>query len=212
MKKWKVDSRAFAYWEEDGYWYPATITQVDGDDIEICYDYDNEKEVVTEDYLVELSVAEGDEVESWSAANESFYLATIKEIQGDRILVEYENGITEWTDLTKLRVSGDWQVDDGVFAYWEDDGYWYPATIIEIDGDEITIEYDSGEEEITNGDYLIDLYVEVGDEVESLWEKDDKYYAATVLEVRDEDVLVKYEDGSTEWSNYERLRLADQEE
>ena len=106
-----------------------------------------------------------------------------------------------------------YSVNDRVFAYSEDDEYYYPATITQIDGDDIYVRYDDGEEEWTNSDYLSDLAVEVGEEVEAMWSEDEEYYPAEVLAVRGEQVQIAWdEDGSEEWTTMSSLRSWDDEE
>ena len=104
-------------------------------------------------------------------------------------------------------------VNDRVFAYWEADEYYYPATITEIDGDSIYIRYDDGNEEWTESDYLSDLAVEVGEKVEAMWSEDERYYYAEVLAVKGEQVQVAwYDESGEEWVAMSALRSWDDEE
>jgi hypothetical protein len=105
-----------------------------------------------------------------------------------------------------------WNVGDRAFAYWEEDEYYYPATITQIDGDDIHVRYDTGEEEWTNNDYLAEMKVEVGDAVESQWSEDGEYYPAEVTAVNGEQVQVLYEDDSEEWTSINNLRAWYEEE
>ena len=59
-----------------------------------------------------------------------------------------------------------WNEGDRTFAFWDEDEYFYPATIIKIEGDDIFIRFDTGEEEWTDSDYLEEFMVEVDDQVE----------------------------------------------
>lgn len=103
-------------------------------------------------------------------------------------------------------------IKNRVFAYSEDDEYYYPATITQIESDDIYIRYDDGEEEWTTSDYLSPLEVAVGDEVESLWSEDEEYYMAEVLEVKGEQVRIQWEDDeSEEWTTLSALRSWDDE-
>jgi hypothetical protein len=99
-----------------------------------------------------------------------------------------------------------WKVGDRAFAYWEADEYYYPATITDIEEDEIHIRYDSGEEEVTNADYLEDLTVEVGEEVECASAEDGEYYSAWIAEVTGEQVRVTYEDDTEETTTMSNIR------
>ena len=99
-----------------------------------------------------------------------------------------------------------WSVNDRAFAYWEADEYYYPATITEIEGDDIYIRYDTGEEEWTTADYLAEMKIEVGDAVEAKWSQDEAYYPAQVAETRGEEVRVIYDDSNEEWISLSNLR------
>ncbi len=213
MESWHVGDRLFAYWEADGYWYPATIIGIDGDDIEIRYDDGNEEKTSAE-YVEDLEVSEDDVVEARSAQDNAYYEAVVTTIEGDRLQVTYEDGSTEWTSLGQLRVAEweGWEPDDRVFAYWEPDGYFYPATVVEVTDDNVSVRYDDGEEEVTDESYLEDLAVEVGDYLENRSSEDDLYYAAEVVDIQDDKIQVKYEDESTEWTDVSTLRVQAEEE
>ena len=100
-----------------------------------------------------------------------------------------------------------WTEGNRVFAFWDEDEYFYPATIVTIDGDDIFVRFDTGEEEWTNADYLEEFIVEVDDEVECKSAQDNLYYDVLVLEVDGDRVEVEYEDETTEWSSLSRLRF-----
>ncbi|MBA3533875.1 MAG: DUF4537 domain-containing protein [Ardenticatenales bacterium] len=102
-----------------------------------------------------------------------------------------------------------WDVGDRVFAYWEEDEYYYPATITEITDDSIRIRFDdSDEEEWTDTDDMAEYSLSVGDAVEAFWEEDKEYYPGEVLEINGEDILVVFdEDGSQQWTKLGSLRM-----
>jgi hypothetical protein len=100
-----------------------------------------------------------------------------------------------------------WTEGNRAFAFWDEDEYFYPATIVTIEGDDIFIRFDTGEEEWTNADYLEEFIVEVDDEVECKSTQDNLYYDVTVLDVDGDRVEVEYEDETTEWSTLSRLRF-----
>ena len=105
-----------------------------------------------------------------------------------------------------------WNEGDRTFAFWDDDEYFYPATIVTIDGDDIFVRFDTGEEEWTNAEYLEEFIVEVDDEVECKSTQDNLYYDVTVLDVDGDRVEVGYEDETSEWSTLSRLRFFVDEE
>ncbi len=100
-----------------------------------------------------------------------------------------------------------WTEGNRAFAFWDEDEYFYPATIVTIEGEDIFIRFDTGEEEWTDADYLEEFLVEVDDEVECKSAKDNLYYDVIVLDVDGERVEVEYEDETTEWATLSRLRF-----
>jgi len=100
-----------------------------------------------------------------------------------------------------------WTEGNRAFAFWDEDEYFYPTTIIALDGEDIFIRFDTGEEEWTNADYLEEFIVEVDDEVECKSTQDNLYYDVTVLDVDGDRVEVEYEDETSEWSTLSRLRF-----
>ena len=100
-----------------------------------------------------------------------------------------------------------WNEGDRTFAFWDDDEYFYPATILSIEGDDISIRFDTGEEEWTDADYLEEYKVEVDEQVECKSAKDDLFYDVIVINPDGDRVEVEYEDGTTEWTTLSRLRF-----
>lgn len=100
-----------------------------------------------------------------------------------------------------------WNEGDRAFAFWDEDEYFYPATILKIEDEDIFIRFDTGEEEWTNADYLEAFEVEPDEEVECRSAQDDMYYDVIVLEVNGNNVEIEYEDETTEWTTLNRLRF-----
>jgi hypothetical protein len=212
MESWRAGNRALAFWDADGYWYPATIVSINKDgDIEIKYD-DGDEEVTDAEFLEDLVVEVGDYVECLSADDNSYYEAEVLEVQGDRVKVGYEDDTSEWTTITNLRVPDfdTWEVGDGVFAYWEDDSYFYPAEITAIDDEGIHLRYEDGTEEVSDPDYLETLEVMVGEGVECR-ASDGQYYEAQIVDLDEGRVQVEYEDESTEWTEMRNIRIPAEE-
>ena len=105
-----------------------------------------------------------------------------------------------------------WTEGNRAFAFWDEDEYFYPATIVSIDGEDIFVRFDTGEEEWTTADYLEEFLVEVDDEIECKSAKDNLYYDVIVINLDGERVEVEYEDETTEWSTLSRLRFFVDEE
>ena len=100
-----------------------------------------------------------------------------------------------------------WDIGDRVFAYWDDDDYFYPATILSIEEEDIYIRFDTGEEEWTQDEYLEEYAVAEDEEVECKAAKDDQYYDVTVRSADGDRVEVEFSDGSTEWTVLNRIRF-----
>lgn len=100
-----------------------------------------------------------------------------------------------------------WTEGNRTFAYWDEDEYFYPATVVAIQDDDIFVRFDTGEEEWTDSDYLEEFLVEVDDQVECKSAKDDLYYSVIIVNIDGDRVEVEYEDESTEWSTLSRLRF-----
>jgi hypothetical protein len=105
-----------------------------------------------------------------------------------------------------------WTEGNRTFAFWDEDEYFYPATIITIEGDDIFVRFDTGEEEWTDADYLEEYAVEVDDQVECKSAKDNLFYDVIIINTDGDRVEVEYEDGTTEWTTVNRLRFFVDEE
>jgi len=105
-----------------------------------------------------------------------------------------------------------WTEGNRAFAFWDEDEYFYPATIVTIDGEDIFVRFDTGEEEWTTSEYLEEFLVEVDDEIECKSARDNLYYDVVVINLDGERVEVEYEDETTEWSALSRLRFFVDEE
>ena len=106
--EWHVSDWVFAFSEEEGYWYPAEITQITDEGITVHYEADDTEELLDADSLADYSTEVGEEgAESWWEKDESYYAVNILAVQAKRVQVEYEDGVVEWTDLSNLRFSGE---------------------------------------------------------------------------------------------------------
>jgi hypothetical protein len=213
MDSWRAGDRVLAYWDADGYWYPATIVSINKDgDIAIKYD-DGDEEVTDADFLDELTVSVGDFVENKSADDDEYHEAEVLAMEANRIQVGYEDDSSVWTTIGNLRVPDfeTWEVGDGVFAYWEEDGYFYPAEITAIDEAGIHLRYADGTEELSDPDYLETLDVMVGEGVECRAD-DGLYHEAQIVDLDDTRVQVEYDDETTAWTDLGHIRIAAEEE
>jgi hypothetical protein len=109
-------------------------------------------------------------------------------------------------------ISGLWAIGDRVLGRWYD-LFWYPGTILAVDGDEIRVLFDDGDQRAIAESKLMPLVVEIGDEVFAR-PKDVpvlQYAAATITRIDGETVDLKYDefdDGREELnSTLSRLRF-----
>ncbi len=100
-----------------------------------------------------------------------------------------------------------WNEGERAFAFWDEDEHFYPATIVSIDGEDIYIHFDSGEEEWTEANYLEDYAVNINDEVECQSSRDGLYYDVVIKNLDGERIEVEYDDETTEWTTLDRLRF-----
>ncbi|HND48250.1 MAG TPA: tudor domain-containing protein [Anaerolineales bacterium] len=100
-----------------------------------------------------------------------------------------------------------WNEGDRVYAYRDEDDYFYPATILEITEEDILIRFDTGEEEWTQDEYLEEYAVAEDEEVECKAAKDDQYYDVTVRSADGDRVEVEFDDGTVEWTTLNRIRF-----
>lgn len=100
-----------------------------------------------------------------------------------------------------------WNEGDRVYAYRDEDDYFYPATILSIAEEDIFIRFDTGEEEWTQEEFLEEYAVSADEEVECKAAKDDLYYDVTVLSADGDRLEVEFEDGSAEWTTLNRIRF-----
>ncbi|MBA3534014.1 MAG: hypothetical protein H0T73_19005 [Ardenticatenales bacterium] len=102
---WKVEDRVFAHWGDDGYYYPAVITKIKDDDIQILYDDTDGGEVwLTSDTIAEMSLTEGDDIECYWPDDETYYTAKVLKFEGDKIKVRYTEDDSEgWTEWENVR-------------------------------------------------------------------------------------------------------------
>lgn len=94
-----------------------------------------------------------------------------------------------------------YEVGEVVWAYDEEDGYWYPAVIVELGDDSVTVVFDEDDDEGVELDYetIRPLELEAGDEVEC-WDDADEMYYAAVVETVDPDegiITVQFDNGDT---------------
>lgn len=76
--------------------------------------------------------------------------------------------------------------------------WWYPGTVVNIDGEFFDIRYDDGQGARLTAAQLKPLNVGVGSRVHCRWKGGDQYYAGRVTSASREAIHVDYDDGDSE--------------
>ncbi len=210
-----------AQWQ-DGGWYLATITGSEGNNYNVDY-ADGDKGQVTREQIKLIpenpSVKVGDRVSGvWAVAR--FYDGSVDAVQDDGIIVRWDDGsdpsFVAYGQFIKLEGSSqaapvqpqstpsttevsDGDVPAGTVACIEwQGGSWYLGTVTGKVDDKYNVDYADGDkgQVARSGIRLIDPKpaVNTGDKVFAAW-KDYRFYPGTVGEVKDNGVIVKWDDG-----------------
>ncbi|MFA5624264.1 MAG: tudor domain-containing protein [Bradymonadales bacterium] len=83
---------------------------------------------------------------------------------------------------------------DRVLGLWED-AYWYPATVVKIDGKILTLAFDDGDKATFDPERVNSLDWEAGDKVECRWPGDNKNYPGVLVKRNGDKVRIVYDDG-----------------
>ena len=83
----------------------------------------------------------------WS--DDYWYAATINDIRGKRLLVHYDDGTKEWLTAEKI-IALDYRVGDYVECRSKGRKDYYPAHIVDTEGDNITVQYSDSSKEQTS--------------------------------------------------------------
>ncbi len=90
----------------------------------------------------------GDRVIANWTGDDYWYPGTIAKIEGGQYYVVYMDGDEEWVSANRL-AKEEIKAGDKVECNWLGQGYYYPGTIGSRNGDEITMNYDDGDNEST---------------------------------------------------------------
>jgi hypothetical protein len=102
--QWKVGDRILANWTHDAYWYPATIQSMDGERIYVNFD-DGDKEWTTGEFLMDIDIEVGGRVYCRWKGDPYYFPGRIARKEGEKIYVQYDDGDTEWTTISFVRVT-----------------------------------------------------------------------------------------------------------
>jgi hypothetical protein len=158
---WSVGDRVLAPWEPE-YLYAGTVSQIQDEDVHIDFD-DGDSGWVPLSELCPLQFEVDQPVLCRKEMGALFYPATVADMSGETVHVTFDDGGDEWTTVAALRVprkAGPGasptrlgaergpaiQLQRGlrVLAPWES-FFLYPATIIDIQNDDVHVQFDDGD-------------------------------------------------------------------
>jgi hypothetical protein len=101
--QWQVNDRALVKWSGDEYWYPATITEVDGSRYHVAFD-DGDEEWADAARIAGENLTAGSRVFGNWQRRGIYYPGKITDRRGDAITILYDDGDRETTTIAVVRV------------------------------------------------------------------------------------------------------------
>lgn len=83
---------------------------------------------------------------------------------------------------------------DRVLVLWED-AYWYPGTVVAVEGNVLTVDFDDGDKATADSERVNKLDWQAGDVVECRWPYNNKNYKGRFTKVQGENVRIVFDDG-----------------
>jgi hypothetical protein len=100
---WSVGDRVFAYWESDEYYYPANVTEVDGDNVYVRFD-DQSEAWINYEYALAYEVEVDYDIECKWSQDGQYYSAKVLAVKDDQVQVRFEDDNEEWASLSSVRM------------------------------------------------------------------------------------------------------------
>jgi hypothetical protein len=209
--------RVLAPWEPD-WFYPGVIRSLQGPKAFIQFDDGDSGEVPASE-LRGLAINTGDRVQSrWNQGPKAYLPATVTAVLGEKLQLLYDDGRTEWTTISFVRVprsanqmapwgTSTFREGDRVLAPWEP-SWFYPGILRTIDGDTAFIKFDDGDRALVPMADLMPLQLEAGARVFARWNQGPKTYApATLVAINGEIIDIRYDDGRAERTTVSFIRI-----
>ncbi len=212
--EWSVCDRVLAC-GRDLDWYPGVVLDVQGDRVRILFDTGNQS-VLPLVKLRPLELATGERILCRRKGGPDYYSGTIAVIDGEKIVVHYDDGSRETTTVRLLRLRRDeWlPVGPGLRARpgvrllaQADDLLWYPGTLQAMDGKRLQVTYEDGDEALVTPDQVRPLDIHVGSRIFCRRGGRPEFVPAEVTAREAQRIRVAYTDGSEEWTSLRMMRV-----
>jgi hypothetical protein len=205
----QAQEKHFGLWQSDGFWYPCEIVKNEPPITSVKF-LDGDTADLAPDDVVRIDVQPGDEVWGRWQRGDTWYRGTVVAREGDSLQIRYEDGDEETTTFEFIRgkTTPPPAVGKAVYALWQEDGFWYPAVVKEVVGDEFLVEYeDESVQRRLPRKEVARFEVTFADEVQANWKKGGAYYPAEVIDRKDRTYRVRYTDGVVEEVDRKQLRI-----
>lgn len=202
--------RVWGRWTGDDYWYPGTVEAGMGDQFSVRFD-DGDQEDLSAERVKPLELPVGLRVLAYPVEQGGWVPGEIVSVDGDEVRLRYDYGEVITTTIRDLRTDfGEptWHAGNRVFAQWDPEPYCYVGTIRNVQDDKITVEFDDGDQSTVFGAQVFWLYFVQGQAIEASRRSDRHYEPARVVQLQDEELQVRFEDGTTAWVELKDVRVS----
>lgn len=104
----------------------------------------------------------------------------------------------------------DIKVGDEVLAPWMNDGFFYPAIVVALQGDSAHVAYMDGDEGDVSLGTIRRGVLGVGMSTQVNWKGQGTYYQGTIQQRIGQAIYMNYEDGDKGWTTINQCRIAAQ--
>jgi len=223
-QNWRIGDRVLAPWEPT-FLYAGTLQEISGPNALIQFD-DGDSGWVALARVLPLALRAGQPVMSRRRMGPRFFPGEIREIHGEDVVIDFEDGKEEETTVASLRIPCEpagpgaepvavtshrafhdrLVVGDRVWALWKEAAL-FPGTVAERHEDEVRVEFDDGDEEWVPLEHLSPLDIIVGMFVLGRYRMGKQFYAGTIIDSEGDRIRVRYDDGDEEWTTAAALAL-----
>jgi hypothetical protein len=216
---WRTGDRVLAGRPADSFLYPGTVQDLQGSEVLVGFD-DGEEALLPANQVKPLQIEAGDHVQVRLPATRTYTPAAVLRREGDRLTVQFEDGLHEATSLGMVRIDPSnwkgqarprqghsWIVGDRVLAKWSGDPFWYPGTIQALEGERLHVYYDDGDKEWLTPDRVTPLDLKPGDRVFGRWQHGPEFYPGRISMRDGEKIHIEYDDGGQETTTLSLVRV-----